>query len=663
MDNCLRLISEEFTAQLNGNKYFSAFLNGENISIVTEKVYMFLDRALSSEFDESLREQAFNIGARHYHLDIPLLHVIEFLEHIEDNLAYSIENPNGMMCSYNLDNFGAIKSEISKAYLFEQVQNADFYNISLFTVYSTTNIVTSTISWMMDVNNRILSGDLEKGPELSHNACILSGHFSKPYFRMIFNRTDDERRFHEMHTGLHSTANSLFYFYDNQDYNKTYLLYCDLLEQCNSLLSFFYERILLFEQNKKNILLSLVEDKLSEGEDISLICLNVRNMAVINDVWGQENGDFVLNEVESVVDKIYGIYNENATYIRTSEGLFYIAVFAPRTEAQDSFERFAGLIDGMSVTKELLEINLRFICVFLPLSDSDSDYKGNLAYLTKQLLNKCKDDNEWKMLYERSDIEEQVARIEEKKRNNHYIIQSFDADKIFPFYHTIFSSKTGEVEHVEVLARVCDDKTCMNAGIFIDYLIATDRITELDRKILHRVAEDLEVLGEHVNRVFINMNPKSLQSDDYLKTFEWFNRLAREKEVEAVFEITEQALFRNVNIVRALHMKYGVKFAIDDFGTGYSNFNIVSEMARNELINYIKIDGSLIKNILESPEGFHIVEGISSIAQKLNLKTVAEFVANREILETIRRVGIDNAQGFYLSQPAPLEKLTFEGKL
>lgn len=92
---------------------------------------------------------------------------------------------------------------------------------------------------------------------------------------------------------------------------------------------------------------------------------------------------------------------------------------------------------------------------------------------------------------------------------------------------------------------------------------------------------------------------------------------------------------------------YGCQVAVDDFGTGYSNF----EFLLNLNPNFIKIDGSLIKNLPEDPKAKAIVESIVAFAQKNRIKTIAEFVHSAEVLKEVKALNIDYSQGFYLGEP------------
>jgi EAL domain-containing protein (putative c-di-GMP-specific phosphodiesterase class I) len=94
--------------------------------------------------------------------------------------------------------------------------------------------------------------------------------------------------------------------------------------------------------------------------------------------------------------------------------------------------------------------------------------------------------------------------------------------------------------------------------------------------------------------------------------------------------------------------RYGCKIAIDDFGSGYSNFSHIFELN----VDYLKIDGSLVKFITTDESSRVIVKTIVNFASNLGLKTIAEFVEDRDSLELLEKMGVDFIQGYYIGKPS-----------
>ncbi len=117
-----------------------------------------------------------------------------------------------------------------------------------------------------------------------------------------------------------------------------------------------------------------------------------------------------------------------------------------------------------------------------------------------------------------------------------------------------------------------------------------------------------------------------------------------------VFEIVESEYIEKFEDVMAFITKvkkYDCKIAIDDFGTGYSNFEYLIKLKAD----YLKIDGSLIKNIDKDKNAYLVVSTIVDFSKKLGMKTVAEFVESEDIFKIVKELGVDYSQGYYFQQP------------
>jgi EAL domain-containing protein (putative c-di-GMP-specific phosphodiesterase class I) len=121
-----------------------------------------------------------------------------------------------------------------------------------------------------------------------------------------------------------------------------------------------------------------------------------------------------------------------------------------------------------------------------------------------------------------------------------------------------------------------------------------------------------------------------------------------------IFELLEDEEMKDFDVIKDfIHTvkSYGVQIAIDDFGAGYSNFE--------RLLDYqpdiLKIDACLIKNIVDDAYSLNVVETIVSFAKKQNIKTVGEYVENKDIYEMLKKLGIDYSQGYYFGKPGVLD--------
>ncbi|MGB6604627.1 MAG: EAL domain-containing protein, partial [Steroidobacteraceae bacterium] len=155
---------------------------------------------------------------------------------------------------------------------------------------------------------------------------------------------------------------------------------------------------------------------------------------------------------------------------------------------------------------------------------------------------------------------------------------------------------------------------------------------------------------EKLLRCSINLSGQSLGDDKFLPFVqEQFNRSGLDAS-KICFEITESAAVQNyaqanrfVQSLKAL----GCKFALDDFGKGHSSFGYLKHFP----VDFLKIDGSFVKEILHDPIDREMVRSINEIGHLTGKQTIAEFAENAEIIQMLTSLGVDYAQGYGVSQP------------
>ena len=120
----------------------------------------------------------------------------------------------------------------------------------------------------------------------------------------------------------------------------------------------------------------------------------------------------------------------------------------------------------------------------------------------------------------------------------------------------------------------------------------------------------------------------------------------------ATFEITETAVISNLDVARGMMEKLreeGFRFALDDFGAGFSSFSYLKNLS----VDFLKIDGSFIRDLISEPINMAFVKVMNDIARHLRVHGVAEHVETAETLEAVRGIGVHFAQGHYFSPPTP----------
>jgi EAL domain-containing protein (putative c-di-GMP-specific phosphodiesterase class I) len=120
------------------------------------------------------------------------------------------------------------------------------------------------------------------------------------------------------------------------------------------------------------------------------------------------------------------------------------------------------------------------------------------------------------------------------------------------------------------------------------------------------------------------------------------------------FEITETSAIRDFSSASGFLRKLqgmGCLIALDDFGSGLSSFNYLKQLP----VDYLKIDGSFIRDLKHGSRDYTFVKAIHEVSQAIGIKTIAEWVETKEVMDSLLEIGIDFAQGYYIGKPAPIQ--------
>ncbi|MEA3522177.1 MAG: EAL domain-containing protein [Campylobacterota bacterium] len=222
-------------------------------------------------------------------------------------------------------------------------------------------------------------------------------------------------------------------------------------------------------------------------------------------------------------------------------------------------------------------------------------------------------------------------------------------NKLLPYYQPIINNHTGKVEKYESLIRLIDEHDkVISPFFFLEVAKQSKQYHYITQIVIDKAFETFASLDYEfsINLTIEDILDKQIQQ--YLFTaLSQYNIGSR-----LVFEIVEDEGIENFNEINEFIIavkEYGCKIAIDDFGTGYSNFEYLIKLKAD----FIKIDGSMIKN-LESDENSRIlVSTIVVFAKKLGMKTIAEFVKDEKIQNLVLELGVDYSQGYYFGEPKP----------
>ena len=260
-------------------------------------------------------------------------------------------------------------------------------------------------------------------------------------------------------------------------------------------------------------------------------------------------------------------------------------------------------------------------------------------------------------LYQPNDGELQKRRGEMEWVSR--IRRAIDEDRFCLYCQPIvpLNAASGFDMHREVLIRLRDEQGQMVPPMaFIPAAERYGLMPEVDRWVIRN---SFKLLSEERSSnaswiCTINLSGQSLGDRDFLDFILGQLEQSRVRPDRICFEITETAAV--ANLVKASQfisaLKYrGCLFALDDFGSGLSSFAYL----KNLKVDYLKIDGSFVKDMMSDRMDFAMVEAINQIGHIMGIQTIAEFVENNAILEALRMMGVDFAQGYGVAKPGPME--------
>ncbi|MBN2738393.1 MAG: EAL domain-containing protein [Spirochaetales bacterium] len=218
----------------------------------------------------------------------------------------------------------------------------------------------------------------------------------------------------------------------------------------------------------------------------------------------------------------------------------------------------------------------------------------------------------------------------------------------------------GTGKHYEILIRMIDKKgELLSPSSFISTAEKHNIMPLIDRWTINKLFSSYKIDYNETPRYSlakfsINLSGASLNDENFLEyVFDQF-ALYDIPPFMICFEITETTAISNLSriaqFIKELK-KIGVCFSLDDFGTGWSSFHYLKELP----IDFLKIDGSFVRGICDNPLDLVLVETINHIGHILGLQTIAEYVENTQILEKLKAIGVNYAQGFGIGIPKPLE--------
>jgi EAL domain-containing protein (putative c-di-GMP-specific phosphodiesterase class I) len=252
----------------------------------------------------------------------------------------------------------------------------------------------------------------------------------------------------------------------------------------------------------------------------------------------------------------------------------------------------------------------------------------------------------------RDSMEAKLEMIDRTRR-------ALEQDLLQMYCQPILDLRSGRISQYELLLRMLDDDgQVLPPKAFLGTAERYGLMNEIDRWVVNQAIGLVADCGRRGHRLQleVNLSAKSLGDPHFPG---WVEERLAQAGIDAgclIFEITETAAIANMDVAKAFVNRLtslGCRFALDDFGAGFGSFHYVKYLP----IDYVKIDGDFVRNLVDSGTDQSVVLAIVQLARDLGKKTIAEFVGDEATVSRLREYGVDFAQGYYIGMPRPVQEV------
>jgi diguanylate cyclase (GGDEF)-like protein/PAS domain S-box-containing protein len=236
---------------------------------------------------------------------------------------------------------------------------------------------------------------------------------------------------------------------------------------------------------------------------------------------------------------------------------------------------------------------------------------------------------------------------------------ALENDLLQMYCQPILDLRTGRISQYELLLRMLDEEGhVLPPKEFLGIAERYGLMNEIDRWVVNQaigLVADREEAGDPI-QLEVNLSAKSLGDPRFPEWVEERLAAAAIDTSSLIFEITETAAIANMDVAKNFVNRLtslGCRFALDDFGAGFGSFHYVKHLP----VDYVKIDGDFVRNVVESSTDQSVVKAIVQLARGLGKKTIAEFVGDEATVHLLREYGVDFAQGYHIGVPAPVQEV------
>jgi diguanylate cyclase (GGDEF)-like protein/PAS domain S-box-containing protein len=390
-----------------------------------------------------------------------------------------------------------------------------------------------------------------------------------------------------------------------------------------------------------------------------LMYIDLDQFKVVNDTCGHPAGDELLKQVTRL---LRGTLRESDVLARLGGDEFGVLLLGcPLEKAEEIAEKLRKNVEDFRFRYEGNEFRIGASIGAVPIVNSDTAMTDLMksvdaaCYVAKEqgrnrVHVSCPDDEQ---VAQQHGQMQWMQRIQRAVEQNEFVLH---AQAIEPIGQPVPGEKRAELLLRMIEERGNGEQRIIPPAAFLPAAERYHLMPLIDRWVLKKALQMLA--GENpamqqLTSCSINLSGQSLND---LKLHDYILGLLDETGVDPrrlCFEITESAVIANMEIAREFVnslRKRGVTFALDDFGSGLSTFDYLKKLN----VDYVKLDGSLVRDITTSRVSQAMVHAINYVAHVMGMKTIAEFVESDNIMRALQKLSVDFAQGYAIGKPQPL---------
>jgi diguanylate cyclase (GGDEF)-like protein len=419
----------------------------------------------------------------------------------------------------------------------------------------------------------------------------------------------------------------------------------------HDVLTGLYNRRRFVEELRKE-----VQNVSRHNGEAALLFVDLDQFKYVNDTCGHPAGDRMIRKVADQLQRCVG---KNGTVGRFGGDEFTVlATNVTRASAQSLAE---SILEDLRKVAHVEDDNVFHVhcSIGIAMIDSDQFDHDDLISHADMACREAKASGRNRLAFHdmtEADAERMAADVNWVSK----LREAIDNNLLMLRYQPIVCIATGETSSHEVLLRMKSDRGGMiSPDAFLPAAVRFGLMAEIDTWLIEAAIAELARYRKDAPdlRFSLNLSANAFEAENLTEFVR--SRLARHDVPPdcVTFEITESLAMRHLNHVEkqiAALRQLGCEVSLDDFGTGYSSFSYLQKLP----VDYIKIDGSFIRDLVRNPVDQKMVRMIGEIGRAAGMKTVAEYVQSGSAFTLLGELGIDFAQGFYIGRPTvtPIRK-------